>query len=450
MKKILTLKTKEGGNTLKKKFNSCKGHACRKDEKGKRFLGKGCYSCPTKKRDIDVVYVFNAQSRKIVEANDAFWETLKYKPDDLGSLCLDDIVAADCQEIESTIHQFLNQRGVEIALRQYRCKDGEMLFVESSMEFINPHNKHFIRITLRDVTEWQHLQNRLRLAAQIFESASDGILVTDVEGVIQFANPAFLSISGYSLEELMGMTPRILKSGRHDEVFYQDMWRALHEMGQWKGEIWNKRKNGEIYSEWLVIDAIKNDFDQVTMYSGIYRDLSERKKYEEQIKYQAYHDSLTGLPNRVLFYEKISQTIALSKRYHHMMAVMYVDLDGFKHVNDNFGHSIGDLLLKEVAVRLRECVRESDFVARMGGDEFTVILPQMSSYQEAELVAEKIQKKLNQPFDLEGNVVTISSSIGVSFFKKHDQDAENLIKKADNAMYQAKASGKNAYRVSSD
>jgi diguanylate cyclase (GGDEF)-like protein/PAS domain S-box-containing protein len=433
---------------LKKKFNSCKGILCRKDEREQHFLGKNCYCCPMKRRNIEVIYVFDVESRKIVETNDAFWEMLKYKPEDLRELYVDDIVVADRQEIELTINEFLNQGIGEIGLRQYRCKDGEMLFVESSVEAASSHNQQFISVRMRDVTEWQHLQNRLRLAAQVFDSASDGILVTDVEGVIQFANPAFLSNTGYSLEELMGMTPRILKSGRQEDAFYQDMWGCLHDIGQWKGEIWNKRKNGEIYSEWLVIDAIKNDLGQVTMYSGIFRDLTERKRYEEQIKYQAYHDGLTGLANRGLFYEQVKQSIILAKRYHHMIAIMYVDLDGFKHVNDNFGHNIGDLLLKEVAKCLKECVRENDFVARMGGDEFTVILPQMVCYQEAELVAQKIQKTLNIPFDLEGSVVTISSSIGVSIFPNHGEEVDALIKKADNAMYQAKASGKNTYRFS--
>lgn len=429
---------------MKKKINSYTKIRRSKKEKEQQFFGK-C-SCSISRKNTDVVYVFNAQSREIVEVNHVFRKMLKYNPEDLLGLFVDDIVVADRQEIESTISKVVNQGVVEVELRQYRCKDGEMLFVKSSVEFASPHSKQFIRVTLRDVTEWQHLQNRLRLAAQVFESASDGIMVTDMEGVIQFANPAFSNITGYSLEELVGITPRILKSGRHDESFYQDMWGSLHEVGQWKGEIWNRRKNGEFYTEGLVIDAIKNDLGQVTMYSGIFRDLTERKEYEDKIKHQAYHDGLTGLPNRVLFYEQINQSLELSKRYHHTMAVMYIDLDGFKQVNDNLGHNMGDLLLQAVAIRLKECVRQSDFVARMGGDEFTAILPELIKHQDAEIVAEKIQKALNLPFDLEGCEVNISTSIGVSIFPKDGEDVETLIKNADHAMYQAKTSSKNAYQ----
>jgi len=300
---------------------------------------------------------------------------------------------------------------------------------------------------MRDVTEWQYLQNRLRLVSQVFDSASDGIVVTDIKGVIQVANPAFLLAAGYSLQEVMGRTMSILKSDKHDEHFYKNMWQLINETGQWKGEIWNKRKNGEIYPEWLVINAIKNDLGQITLYSGIYRDLTERLKYEEQIKYHAYHDGLTGLPNRRLFYEKMHECILMAKRYQHYVAIMFVDLDGFKSVNDNFGHDIGDLLLQETGKRLQECVRETDIVARMGGDEFTIILPRIVMNQDAIKVAEQIKQVLNETFVLNGHAITISCSIGISIFPDDGDNEEVLVKKADNAMYKAKQAGKNAYKV---
>jgi diguanylate cyclase (GGDEF)-like protein/PAS domain S-box-containing protein len=399
---------------------------------------------------MEAMYIFHVHTKKIVEANEAFLTLLKYKAEDLENLYCYDIIVADIEEIESNINKIVNHELTEISLRQYRCKDGDLLFVASSFKVAQLDNEQYLIATVKDVTEWQHLQIHLRLAAQVFEHASDGILVTDMEGIIQFANPSFVKNTGYSIDEIIGKTPSILKSGRHGNEFYQEMWRSLNETGQWKGEINNKRKNGEIYSEWVVVDAIKNELDKVTMYCGIFRDLSERMKYEEKIRFQAYHDGLTGLPNRMLFYEKINQCIVSAKRYQYMMAVMYVDLDGFKYVNDNLGHDIGDLLLQQVALRLQECVRESDIVARMGGDEFTLILPVMKRYKDVKLVAAKIRKQLNETFELEGHSVKISSSIGVSIFPTDGEDAESLIKKADNAMYQAKASGKNAYRFSSD
>lgn len=433
-----------------KKIDFSKAFLCRSSKDGHQLLGKKYYYCSLEKDSIDAVYIFHVHTKKIVEANNAFFALLKYKAEDLENLYSYDIIVADIQEIESNIKRIINHELTEINLRQYRCKDGKMLFVESSFTVAQLDNEQYLIVTIKDVTEWQQLQIRLRLAAQVFEHASDGILVTDMEGVIQFANPSFVKHTGYSVDEIIGKTPSILKSGRHGAEFYQEMWRSLNETGQWKGEINNKRKNGEVYSEWLVIDAIKDELDKVTMYCGIFRDLSERMKYEEQIRFQAYHDGLTGLANRLLFYEKINQCIVSAKRYHRMMAVLYVDLDGFKHVNDNLGHDMGDLLLKEVALRLKECVRESDIVARMGGDEFTLILSEMQNYKDVKIVAAKIREQLNETFELAGHSVRISSSIGVSIFPADGEDAETLIKKADNAMYQAKASGKNAYRFSSD
>jgi diguanylate cyclase (GGDEF)-like protein/PAS domain S-box-containing protein len=433
-----------------KKFNFSKVFLCRPSRDGQQLLGKKYYRCSVEKDSMDAMYIFHVHTKRIVEANDAFLALLKYNAEDLEKLYCNDIIVADIQEIESNIKKIVNHELTEINLRQYRCKDGEMLFVASSFRVAQLDNEQYLIATIKDVTEWQELQIRLRLAAQVFEHASDGILVTDMNGIIQFVNPSFVKNTGYSVEEIIGKTPSILKSGRHAAEFYQEMWRSLNETGQWKGEIENKRKNGEIYSEWLVIDAIKDELGTVTMYCCIFRDLSERMKYEEKIRFQAYHDGLTGLPNRMLFYEKINQCIVLAKRYDHLMAVMYVDLDGFKHVNDNLGHDIGDLLLKEVALRLKQCVRESDIVARMGGDEFTLILPEMKQHEDIKLVAAKIRKQLNEIFELVGHGVKISSSIGVSIFPTDGEDAESLIKKADNAMYQAKASGKNAYRFSSE
>lgn len=399
---------------------------------------------------MDAMYIFHVHTKKIVEANDAFCALLKYEAADLEDLYSYDIIVADIQEIDSNIKKIVNHELTEINLRQYRCKDGKMLFLFTSFKVAQLDREQYLIVTIKDVTEWHHLQIRLRLAEQVFEHASDGIMVTDIEGSIQFVNPSFVKNTGYAVDEILGKTPSILKSGRHGADFYQEMWRSLNETGQWKGEINNKRKNGELYSEWLVVDAIKNELGKVTMYCGIFRDLSERMKYEEKIRFQAYHDGLTGLPNRMLFYEKLNQCIVAAKRYHHMMAVMYVDLDGFKNVNDLLGHDIGDFLLKEVALRLKECVRESDIVARMGGDEFTLILPVMTHYKDIKLVAEKIRKQLNETFELEGHSVKISTSIGVSIFPADGEDAESLLKKADNAMYQAKASGKNAYRITSE
>ena len=397
--------------------------------------------------DIGPAYIFEIETRKIMQANHDFFELLKYSEEDLADLYVDKLIVIEQQEIESAVEKYLNTGTLQTPLRQYRCKDGELLFIQSTVQVGSIDNKQYILVKMEDVTEWQQVQNHLRLAAQVFDSASDGIIVTDMEGLIQFANPAFLQTTGYSLEEVLGQTMRIVKSGKHDDEFYQNMWNLLKTTGQWKGEIWNKRKNGEIYPEGMVIDAIKNELGRTTLYAGILRDLSERMKYDEQIKHQAYHDGLTGLPNRRLFYEKIHECILMAKRYQHTVGIMFVDLDGFKSVNDNFGHDIGDLLLQEVSKRLQQCVRETDIVARMGGDEFTLILPEIVIKADANKVAEQIRRVLHEPFVLNGFSIIISSSIGISIFPDDGDNEELLVKKADDAMYQAKQGGKNTYRV---
>jgi diguanylate cyclase (GGDEF)-like protein/PAS domain S-box-containing protein len=433
-----------------KKINFGKEFLCRRSNNIHYALGKKYYCCSLDKDSLEIAYAFHVESKIIVDATQAFFKLFKYNAEDLGEFSIYDIVVAEVEEINANINRMVNHSLTEIPLRQYQSKDGQLLFISSSFKVAQLGSEQYLIATLQDVTEMQQMRNRLRLASQVFEHTSDGILVTDVNGIIQFVNPAFVKNTGYSMDEIIGKTPKILRSGRHEDEFYREMWRSLHTEGMWRGQINNKRKNGEIYSEWVVIDAVKNELGKVTMYCGIFRDLSERMRYEEKIRFHAYHDGLTGLPNRILFYEKINQYIAVAKRYNHMMAVMYVDLDGFKHVNDTLGHDKGDLLLSAVALRLKECVRESDFVARLGGDEFTLIMPEVTKKQDVELVAAKITNQLNQTFELLECSVRISTSVGVSIYPTDGEDVDSLIKEADNAMYQAKASGKNAYRFADD
>ena len=413
----------------------------------KQLQDNDCDCFNVKQTDVSPGYVFEAQTRKIIEGNTSFFELLKYSTEDLPNLYVDTVIMADEQEIQRAIEDYLHNGVLQTPLRQYRCKDGKMLFIDSTIEVHHMDDMQYITVTMRDVTEWQHLQNRMRLVSQVFDSAIDGIVVMDVKGIIRFVNPAFLQTAGYSLQEVLGKTMRILKSNKHDHHFYRNMWHLLQETGKWKGEIWNQRKNGEVYPEWLVANAIKDDLGQVTLYSGIFRDLSERMKYEEQIRYQAYHDALTGLSNRRSFYEKMHECILMAKRHKHIVAIMFIDLDGFKSVNDNFGHDVGDLLLKETGKRLQLCVRETDTVARMGGDEFTLILPNIVMKRDANKVAEKIKQALHETFEINGHFITISSSIGISTFPDDGDNEEILIKKADDAMYKAKQAGKNTYQV---
>ncbi len=319
-------------------------------------------------------YLVDAISHRIVEGNKAFLDLIGYDAAELRRLELHEFIMAEQSEIKERLMQIMRSGRGALQMRQYRRKDGGMIFVKVQAEAVLHHKRKYIVIRVKDVTEEERLLNRLRLASQVFECTSDSIMVTDAEGVIQFVNPAFSETTGYTLAEVLGLTPRILKSGRQTEEFYQEFWRVLNESGQWKGEFWNKKKNGDIYPVWNVINAIKNESGKIVLYSAVGRDLTERLAYEEKIRYQAYHDGLTGLPNRVFFYEHVRQIIEEAVRYERRAAVIFLDLDGFKKVNDELGHDAGDRLLQEVARRLKSSVRASDVVARMGGDEFTLVL----------------------------------------------------------------------------
>ncbi len=288
--------------------------------------------------------------------------------------------------------------------------------------------------------------HHLRLAERVFETTAEGILITDAVRHIESVNPAFTRITGYGADEAMGETPSLLKSGRHDTDFYRDMWSAINESGAWQGEIWNRRKNGDIYPEWLSISAIRNQEGEVTNYIAIFNDITHRKEAEDYVRHLAYHDPLTGLPNRSLFLEHLDHALHHAHRQSRMVAVMFLDLDRFKIINDTLGHAIGDKLLVETARRLKEAVREGDTVSRLGGDEFTVILEDVRNAPDVAAVAQKIISALSQPMALDGHELYVTTSIGISLYPTDDQQAEILVQHADAAMYRAKEQGRNHYQ----
>ena len=295
----------------------------------------------------------------------------------------------------------------------------------------------------RVMVKVQELLAEQRLARIVFENSLDGIAVTDAHSRIQMINQAFTNTTGYTEEEAIGLTPAILKSSKQDAAFYQAFWQVLIDTGEWRGEIWNRRKNGSIYPEWLNVCAVKNRRGEIEHYVAIFSDITERKKREEMMTYQAFHDALTGLPNRTLFLDRLDQALAQSRRHKNRTpAIMFLDLDRFKQINDTLGHDAGDILLKEVANRLRQCVRASDTVARMGGDEFTILLPEITDEADARAVAIKILDSMKAAVMLAGKETTITTSIGISLSPRDGRDAETLMKNADAAMYQVKGRGR--------
>ncbi len=301
-----------------------------------------------------------------------------------------------------------------------------------------------------DVTEARAAEAEVRLAARVFEHAGEAIMVTDADNRIVKVNPAFTAITGYTEREVLGETPARFKSGRHDAAFYEAMWRSLAETDAWEGEIWDRRRDGVIYPKWLTISAMRDQRGELRHYVALFTDISERKNSEERIRHLAEHDSLTGLPNRSLLQDRLRQAMARAEREQTRLALLFVDLDRFKLVNDSLGHAVGDALLVETAHRLLSSVRASDTVSRQGGDEFLVLLADIEQNDDAGRVAQKMIEALSEPCMLAGQELRITPSIGISVYPDDGADMEMLIQRADIAMYQAKESGRSTYQFHTD
>ncbi|MGG6431687.1 putative bifunctional diguanylate cyclase/phosphodiesterase [Anoxybacillus sp. D401a] len=287
----------------------------------------------------------------------------------------------------------------------------------------------------------------LAIAYTIIQEADEGIIVTDENGHILLANPAFETVTGYTQEEVLGRKTNILRSGLHDRTFYENMWETLRDHGIWKGEIWNKRKNGELFVEWLTIKAICDATGKPTHYVAIFSDVTQHKRTMEQLARLSNYDVLTNVPNRQLFTKRLQHLLDVARRYNQQLAILFLDLDRFKYINDELGHYMGDILLKKVANRLKKLLRTKDTLARIGGDEFVVILPKIKDVQEAITMAERMIESLQVPFMLNGEDVYISTSIGISMYPNDGDDEETLLRRADRAMQKAKESGRNRFEL---
>ncbi len=318
--------------------------------------------------------------------------------------------------------------------------------IEVTQNLIAYEGEQYLCITGRDITQRIRSDHQLRLAARVFDSSNEAILITDATNRILAVNRLFCEITGYAEDEVLGKTPAVLASGRHGDAFYQDMWQLLKQRGHWAGEIWNRRKNGEVFPEWLNISVLTDEHGAITHFIALFTDITERKAQEAHVRHLAEYDFLTDLPNRVLIHDRLQQAIRSAEKNLHQLAVLFVDLDHFKNINDSLGHGKGDELLKMVAERLTGPLRNVDTVGRTGGDEFVIILPDLASPDEAGHVAQRLLDALHSPFVVAGHSLVVSASIGISVAPEDGDDIQTLLMNADLAMYHAKSSGRDTYQ----
>ena len=329
-----------------------------------------------------------------------------------------------------------------------RRKDGSLFCDKTIIAPVKDEGQavtHYIAVK-EDITEYKQVEKRLRATQSVFEAASEAIMVTDLNGSITMVNPAFYEITGYEEHEILGQNPKVFSSGHHDDEFYRQMYQVLLRENRWEGEIWNRRKSGEVYPQWQTISLIRDEEGDPLEYVALFSDITKRKAEEDEIRFRANYDPLTGLANRSLFYEQFDQILKQAKRHNQGVALLYLDLDGFKAVNDQYGHYIGDCVLQAVAQILQSTVRDSDTICRMGGDEFVISLSQVAKVKTMHAVADKIIQAISKPIAVDNHEINIGTSIGISYYPFDGTRPDELISLADAAMYKAKNGGKNRYK----
>lgn len=388
------------------------------------------------------------------QVSDSLITMLGYESADelIGRNILEFIDQTYHEQATSRIWMMLNGTYTGSADYQVIGKDGSKKYFEANAEVLrdrdgSPSELFFIN---RDITERKLIEGRLCSLSVAVEQSPVSVVITNLAGVIQYVNPSFTKVTGYTAEEAIGQTPRVLKSDLTEPSVYESLWSSLVAGQIWVGQFVNKRKNGELFWEEAHIAPVFDKSGTVVQYVGVKLDITARKQVEEQITYLAQYDCLTDLPNRMRFSALLQQAMALAKRDGNCLALMFVDLDRFKPVNDTYGHAVGDLLLKHVAQLMLGAVRDSDIISRFGGDEFVVLLPQLKDPSDTLLVAEKLRLVLAAPFEIEGHVLQISASIGIAIYPDHGTEENILFQRADTAMYYAKQAGRNVVQLYGD
>jgi len=401
----------------------------------------------------DMYLSINPETGTVIECNRTVLDTLGYSLNEIVGISIFDLYHPDSiSEVQKAFRTFTETGEVHNAELQVRGKNGQKMDVNLNATAVYDENGKLLysRSNWIDITERKRSEQQLQLSASVFSAANEGILISDHNANIVDVNAAFTHITGYTRDEVLGKNPRFLKSGHQDEGFYQNMWRDLQEGGSWKGEIWNRNKSGKVYAELLTISAVKNAEGITQHYVALFSDITVQKSHQKQLEHTAYHDALTNLPNRVLLADRLHQAMTQAQRRGLKLALAYLDLDGFKEINDTHGHEAGDHLLIELSNRLKAAVRHGDTVARLGGDEFAIVMIDLKHNSESLPLISRLLEAASGPVKMADKQLNVSASIGVSFFPSDSEvetDPDQLLRQADQAMYQAKLSGKNRYHI---
>lgn len=387
---------------------------------------------------------------KLVAVNNAIERTLGYESDKLLGQTTINFTYADDVAVTERLTQELMAGKCDHATQEKRYikADGSVIWGRMTLSPVRD-SLGQVKMGLaivENIDERKKLEERMRLDARVIAAASEGVFVTDSHRVILQVNPAFSRITGYESHEAVGQTPSLLTSGRHSREFFDRIEAALASVGAWQGEIWNRRKSGEVFPCWLDISVVRNDQDAIVNYVAVFHDITARKQNEERLTFMANHDPLTGLANRILYEERIERALARARRAGLKVALLFLDLDGFKFINERFGHPVGDVLLQRLAERLTLCVRQGDTVARISGDEFLLIVEDIDDFRIAATVARKALDTLKEPFQVEEHAIKLDGSIGIALYPEDGLEAAQLYKAADAAMYKAKRMGGNDAR----
>jgi len=328
--------------------------------------------------------------------------------------------------------------------KRFFHKDGSLVYVHINIACLREDGEvRMVIASVLDITERHDHEEKLTLMARVFENTQEGVIITDARGQILTVNKAFSVITGYAESEVYGKTPRVLRSDVHDAAFFSDMWSALRREGHWRGEVWNRRKDGSIYPQWLTISDVRNQAGVITNYVSVFSDISELKRSEEQLEFLAYHDQLTGLANRVLFQERLSLALESARVNRKRLALLHLDIDRFKNINDSFGHTLGDEILRQAARRLADVVGEGKTIARLGGDEFIVMYENLTSTESVDALGSSLLEVIAHPIAAMGREIFVTGSVGVTIYPDDGGDVLSLLKQSDMAMYEAKARGRN-------